>query len=89
MVGSVKVYRSYIVTIGCLIPLSVVVTSEGLVRVSLLSGISNYRFINGLLSLTLYLSLVESVIDTHYELDIFGELARAIYSGDLVLNFVL
>ena len=44
---------------------------------------------NRLISLTLYLSLVESIIDTHHELDIFGELARAIYSSDLVLNFFL
>ena len=31
IVGSVKVYKSRIVTIGCLIPLSIVITLEGLV----------------------------------------------------------
>lgn len=41
------------------------------------------------MSLTFYLSLVESVIDAHYELDIVRELARAIYSSDLVLDLVL
>ena len=42
-----------------------------------------------LLSLTLHPSLVQSVVDTHYELDVLGELARAVHSGDLVLNLVL
>ena len=42
-----------------------------------------------LLAFALHPSLVESVIDPHYELNILGELARAIYSSDLVLNFVL
>ena len=42
-----------------------------------------------LLALALHPSLVESVIDPHHELNVLGELARAIHSGDLVLDFVL
>ena len=77
------------ITVGGLIPLSFVITSERLIRLSLLSGVSDYRLIDKLLSLTLYLSLVESIINTYYKLDILGELARAIYSSDLVLDFFL
>ena len=44
---------------------------------------------NSLLPSSLYLSLVESIIDTYYELDIFGELVRVTYFSDLVLNFFL
>ena len=87
--GSVKVYRSRIVTIRGFASLSVIVTSDRVIRLSLPSGVSDYRSVNRLLSLTLYLSLVESVIDTYYELDILGELTRAIYSGDFVLDFLL
>ena len=89
IVGSVKVYRSRIVTVGGLIPLSIIITSERLVRLSLLSGVSDYRSIDRLLALTLYLSLVESVIDPYHELNILGELTKAIYSSDLVLNIFL
>ena len=89
IVGSVKVYRSRIVTIGGLIPLSVVVTSDKVVRLSLPSGVSDYRSVDRLLALTLYLSLVKSVIDPHYELNILGELVKAIYSNDFVLNIFL
>ena len=56
---------------------------------SLPSGVSDYRSVDKLLSFTLYLSLVESVIDAYYELDVLGELTRAIYSGDFVLDFLL
>ena len=56
---------------------------------SLLSGISDYRSVDSLLAFPLYPSLVESVIDTYYELDVLRELARAIYSSNLVFNFLL
>ena len=56
---------------------------------SLLSGVSDYRSIDRLLALTLYLSLVKSIIDTHYELNILGELAKAIYFNDLILDIFL
>lgn len=42
-----------------------------------------------LLALTLHLSLVESVINAYYELDVVGELARTIHSGDLVFYLFL
>ena len=89
IVSSVKVYRSRIITIGGLVLLSVVVTSDKVVKLSLPSGVSDHGSVDKLLALTLYFSLVESIIDTYHELDIFGELAKAIYSGDLVLNFFL
>ena len=44
---------------------------------------------DSLLASSLYLSLVKSVIDIYYELNIFGELAKAIYSSNLVFNFLL
>ena len=87
IVSSVKVYRSYIVTIGGLIPLSVVVISDKVVRLSFPSSVNDYRSVDKLLALTLYFSLVESIIDTYYKLDIFGELAKAIYSSNLIFNF--
>ena len=89
IIGSVKVYKSRIVTVRGLIPLSIIITSERLVRLSLFSRVSDYRFIDRLLALTLYLSLVESVIDPYYELNILGELVKAIYSSDFVLNIFL
>ena len=63
------------VAIGCLVSPSIVVASERLTGDSLLSGVSNYKLINKLLSFTLYPSLVKFIIDTHYELDIIYELA--------------
>ena len=89
IVSSVKVYRSRVVTIGGLIPLFIIIISERLVKLSLLSGVSDYKFINKLLALILYLSLIESVIDPYYELNILGELAKAIYSSDFVFNIFL
>ena len=86
IIGSVKVYKSRIVTIKGLISLSVIIISERLVRLSLLSGVSDYRSVNRLLTFTLYLSLVESVIDPHYELNILGKLIKAIYFNDFVFN---
>ena len=87
IVSYVKVYGSRIITVGGLVPPSVVVTSDKVVRLSLPSGVSDYRSVDRLLALTLHLSLVKSIIDTYHELDIFKELAKAIYSSDLVLNF--
>ena len=89
IVSSVKVYKSYIVIIKGLIPLSVVVTSDKVVKLSLPSSVSDYRLINKLLTFTLYFSLIKSIIDTYYELNILGELAKAIYFSDFVLNFFL
>ena len=89
MVNSVKVYRSRIVTIGGFASLSVIVTSDKVIRLSLPSGVNDYRSVDRLLSFTLYLSLVKSVIDTYYELDILGERTRAIYFSDFVLDFLL
>ena len=42
-----------------------------------------------LLAFALYPSLVESVIDPHHELNVLGELAGAIHSGDFVLYVFL
>ena len=89
IVSNIKVYKSRIVTVRGFISLFIIITSERLIRLSLLSGVSDYKFINRLLAFTLYLSLIKSVIDTHYKLDIFGELAKAIYSSDLILNVFL
>ena len=75
IVCSVKVYKAFIVTIGCLVSLFFVVTLERLTNVSLLSGVSNYKLINKLLSLTLYVFLIKFIIDTYYKLDIIYELA--------------
>ena len=75
VVCSVKVHWAFMVAIGCLVSPSIVVASERLTSVSLLSGVSNYRLVDRLLSLTLHPSLVESVIDTHHELNIVCELA--------------
>lgn len=66
------------IAIGGLVSPSIIVTSERLSRLSLLSSVSIYRFIDRLLALTLHLSLVESVIDAHHELDILEELVKAI-----------
>ena len=89
VVGSVKVHGSRMITVGGLVPPSFVVTSERLIRLSLLSGVGDHGLVDRLLSLTLHLSLVESVVDAHHELDVLYELAKAIHSGDLVLNLVL
>ena len=86
IVSSIKVYKSRIVIIKGLIPLFIIIISERLIKLSLFSGVSNYRFINKLLAFTLYLSFIKSVIDPYYELNILGELAKAIYSSDFVFN---
>ena len=77
------------IAVGGLISPSIIITSERLSKLSLLSSVSIHGFVDRLLALTLHLSLVESVIDAHHELDILGELARAIHSSDLVLDFFL
>ena len=60
-----------------------------MIRLSFPSGVSDYRSVDRLLSLTLYLSLIESVIDAYHELDILGELTKAIHFSDFVLDFLL
>ena len=44
---------------------------------------------DSLLTSSLHLSLVESIIDAYHELDVLGELAKAIYSSNLVFDFLL
>lgn len=89
MVGSVKVHWSCGVAVGCLISPSIVVASERLVRLSLLSRVSDHGSVDRPLALALHLSLVESVVDAHHELNLLGELAGAIHSGDFVLYVFL
>ena len=60
-----------------------------MVRLSSFSGVSDYRLIDRLLALTLYLSLIETIIDTDDKLDVLGEIIGSIYFSDLVLNIFL
>ena len=60
-----------------------------MVRLSSFSGVSDYRLIDRLLALTLYLSLIETIIDTDDKLDVLGELAKSIYPSDFILNILL
>jgi hypothetical protein len=89
IVRYVKVYKSFIITVGGLILLTVIVSSDKVVRLPSFPGISSYRPIDKLLALTLYLSFIKTVIDTYNELDILGELVKSIYSSDFVLNIFL
>ena len=89
VVGSVKVHRSRMVAVGGFVPPSIIVASERLVRLSLLSRIGDHGSVDRLLALALHLSLVESVVDPHHELNVLGELAGAIHSGDFVLDVFL
>ena len=89
VVGSVKVHGSRMVAVGGLISPSIIVASERLVRLSLLSGVGDHGSVDRLLALALHLSLVESVVDPHHELNVLGELAGAVHSGDFVLDVFL
>ena len=89
IVRYVKVYKSFIITVRGFILLTVIVSSDKVVRLPSLPGVSSYRLIDRLLALTLYLSLIKTVIDTYNELDILGELVKSIYSSDFVLNIFL
>ena len=51
--------------------------------------INDYRSVDSLLAFSLYPSLIESVIDTYYKLDILGKLVRTVHSRNLVFNFLL
>ena len=89
VVGSVKVHGSRMVAVGGLVSPSIIVASERLVGLSLLSGVGDHGSVDRLLALALHLSLVESVVDPHHELNVLGELAKAIHSSDFVLNVFL
>ena len=89
IVRYVKVYRSFIITVRGLILLIIIVSSDKVVRLSSPPGVSSYRLIDKLLALTLYLSLIKTVIDTYNKLDILGKLVKSIYSSDFILNIFL
>ena len=58
IISNIKVYKFYIVTIKGFISLFIIITLKRLVRLLLFLKNSDYKSINKLLALTLYLSFI-------------------------------